>query len=119
MVLDVMQLGADGATVGIFEGAFHGGSAPDVFHFLEDKTRVGSVPKDEGEPAPVVDAGLSVHGDVIDLVEGGAAGLQTVIDRLRGQPGPVFDPAEALLFGRGDEFAIAEKARRGVSVISV
>ena len=90
-----------------------------IANLLHDQSRIGSMPQNKGEPAPVVHARVAIDRDVIDVLERDAAFAQTVIDRLSGQARPMFDPAKTLFLGRGDELAVLDQTRRGIAVVSV
>ena len=67
----------------------------------------------------IVHARLAIDRDVIDIAKFSRAFAQAVIDRLGRQPGPMLDPAKALLLRGGDEFAIDNQARGGIGVVGV
>jgi hypothetical protein len=77
------------------------------------------MPEDESKPPPIIDAGLSVDGDMVDVLERDTRFAKTVIDRLCGQARPMFDAAKPLFFNGRDQLAIFDQARRGIAVISV
>ena len=56
-----------------------------------------------GDLAKEVGPAVLIDGDVVDLREREFTLAQAVGDRLRGKPGPVLDPVEALLFRRRNE----------------
>ena len=62
---------------------------------------------------------MPVDRNMIDIGQFEPAFAQAIIDRARRQTGPMFDPAKALLFRRGDEFAVDKQTRGGIGVVSV
>src|SRR5207244_1263845 len=64
---------------------------------------------------PVGPAAL-VDGDVIDVSKRNLCLAQAIGDCLGGKSCPVLNPAEALLFGCGNEHSVAEKRGRRVAV---
>ena len=118
-MFNMMHFGVNRRAVMRFERFFRARRAANVPDFLQHEPRVRSMPENEGEPAPIIHARFPIHGDMVNLIERDAPGPQAVIARLRGQPRPVRDPAEALLLRSRDEHAISEKAGRGIGMISV
>ena len=62
---------------------------------------------------------ISVDGDVIDLVKRNSPPGEAVAHSLRWQTGPMLDPPEPFLFGRRDQFAVANQASCRVGMIGV
>jgi hypothetical protein len=60
-----------------------------------------------GDLAKEVGATVLIDGDVVDLRERELSLAQAIGDSLRGKPGPVLDPAEALLLRRRNEHPVA------------
>ena len=56
---------------------------------------------------------------MIDFCDRNTCGLQTVLNRVRGKTGAVFDAIEALFFRRSDQFTIADNRRRCITVIGI
>ena len=75
--------------------------------------------QNETQAPPVVRSRLTVDRDVIDIAQAQPAFLQTVIDRIGRQPGPMLDPAKTFFLCRGDDFSIDNQTRGGIGVVSV
>jgi hypothetical protein len=90
-----------------------------VADLLQDKARIGPMGDEELQTAQVVDARLAIDRDVLDIGHANAAGLETVLDGLGWQAGPVLDATEPLFLGGRDELAVLEQARRRVAVVGV
>ena len=86
---------------------------------LRDETEVGPLRCDIKKPPPQVRFRIFVDRDVIDVTELHARFFQTKPHRLTRQTGPVFNAPESLFLGGGDQFSVAEDARRRVAVIGV
>ena len=78
-----------------------------------------AAPEGEERLLQEVRLGVAVDGDMLDVLEADPGLGQAPAHRLDRQPGPVLDPAEALLLGGGDEQPVAQKAGRTVGVIGV
>ena len=72
-----------------------------------------------GDLAKEVGPTVLIDGDVVDLRERELGLAQAIGDGLRGKPGPVLDPAEALLLRRRNEHPVAHEGGGGVSVKGV
>jgi hypothetical protein len=77
------------------------------------------MPKHDTQTPPVVGARFAVHGNVVNVTQAHAAFPQTIFNGFGRQSGPVFDPAEPLFLGCGNEAAVAQQAGRRITVISV
>ena len=100
-------------------GTLKGTGAFDVGEALEDETEAGALAQNVQRTTQVVDLGITVDGDVIDIPQREARVGQTPLHGLGGQAGPVFDAAEALLFSGGDEFAVFDEGGSGVAMVGV
>ena len=63
-----------------------------------------------------LEEGLVVEGDRLQLLEGGARGVETVADGVRGERGVVLAARETLFLRRRDDLAAVDQRRRGVVV---
>jgi len=75
---------------------------------LRDKPPVGPVLQQESEALGTVYAWIKVDGNVLQFSQLDAGFPEAELDRLRGQPGPVLDAAQALFFDGGDEDAVLD-----------
>jgi hypothetical protein len=86
---------------------------------MEHQPRIGTMTKDEGDAPPIIHARFAIDGDMLNVPQGDTALAQTIVDRLRGQTGPMFDSAKPFFLGRRDQLPVPDKAGSGVAVISV
>jgi hypothetical protein len=120
VVLDVMDGGAQSiAGEGGAKGVLDGGGVANVAQAVFDEAEVGPVAEDEEETAPIVDAGLAVDGDVVEVTEAQAGFAEAEFGGFSGEAGPVLDAPEALFFGGSDDATIANEAGGGVAVVGV
>jgi hypothetical protein len=75
--------------------------------------------QNEAKPSPIVYSRFPIDRDMVDIGDLEPGFPQTIIDRLRRQTGPMFDPAKPLLFRGSNDLAIDDQTSRGISVISV
>ena len=119
VMFDMVDLRFDLVPVFLFEYFLDGGCAANVFDLLPHQFGMHPVGEHKSEPTPVVHTRFAVDCNMIDIARGQPTFAQTVIDRLRRQTSPVFDPAEPFFFGRGNQFSIDKQTGRGIAVISV
>src|ERR1041384_5316532 len=74
MMFDMMNGGFDGAAgKSLVEGGLDAGGFANIFHAIQDQTDVGPVRDDKGEASPIVDPGLAIDGDVVEICHGKTA----------------------------------------------
>jgi hypothetical protein len=56
---------------------------------------------------------------VVDAGDGHSRLAQAILDRRGRESGPVFDAAEPLLLGRGDELAVDDDRRGGIGMVGI
>jgi len=67
--------------------------------------------QNETQAPPHVRSGLTIDRDVIDIAQVQPAFVQTVIDRVGGQPSPMLDPAKTFFLRRSHNFSIDNQTR--------
>ena len=90
-----------------------------VSHAIHEQPQIGPRGQSELNLPPEVRLRVLVDSDMIHFVEGNAGIAQTVADRFRGKPCPMFDPAEAFFFSGGNEYAVPHETGGGVAVIRI
>ena len=119
MMFDMMNGRFQFHAVFLLERGLDRGGTADVLYLLGDQFRMRSMRQNEMQAPPIVHARLAVDRDMIDIAPAQPAFMQTVIERVGRQPGPMLDPAKTFFLRRGDNFSIDNQTRGGIGVISV
>ncbi len=81
--------------------------------------KLGESTQDEEQAAEVVDLGIEIDGDVLEVAEFDTCLVQAILHRLGRQTRPMLDAPEAFFFDSGDELTIPKDGCGGVAVIGV
>ena len=112
----VLLLGEDiGETGGVFKttaGLLEKFGPGRVCETRTDQFVARPVGQTEQRLAKEIGLGVSIDGDVVEVVHRDAALVQAIPDRFGRKAGPVLGAAEAFLLGRGNHLTIADQARR-------
>src|SRR5205823_70559 len=119
MMFDMMNLRLQLHLVAGFDCLLDRRRAADVFDLLPHQFRMWPVGEHESEPPPVMHTGLAIDRDMIDIAQLDPPCAQTIINRVRRQPGPVLDPAKPFFLGGSDYFSIDNQTRGRVAVVSI
>src|ERR1700676_701772 len=119
MMLDAMKRGFEFARIAVES---RGERLVNARKFLQDfdaVAREGGHAQGVEELGSQASVGIAGNGDVIDVGKRDPRFLQAIADRRSGKAGCVFDTVETLFLHCGNQLAIADQRRRGITVIRI
>src|SRR5690242_3899117 len=85
------------------------GPAGPVSQALNNQACAGGMAQSIADLAPEVCLAVLIDGDVMDIAQVDASFIQAIADCLAWKTAKMLDPAEALLFGGGNQFSITNE----------
>src|SRR5689334_14449543 len=85
----------------------NGNRFSNILELFRNEFRARPVCEDKGQAPPVVDAGITVHCNVIYIAKSHAGFRQAVLNRFSRKTGPMLDTAEALFLRSSNELFAA------------
>src|SRR5262245_59471016 len=117
VVLHADDLAAESlAGKGLLQVAGDRGALALVPDAVDDQPQIRPLQHGIADAAHEIGAGSAVDGDIGEVAKRGTGLLETVADSLAREASPVLDAPEPLLFGGGDDGALAHEAGGCIAV---
>lgn len=120
VMLDLMDLGAESYTrESRCQFLLNRVTLMLIAEAIEDEGQVWTMESRMSQLAPEICTDVLIDCNGIDITDGNASSSQTVFDGLSRKSRPMFDAAEAFLFGGSDKMTVREKTGGRIAMVGI